>query len=250
MNVSLRTIFTEAEFNSAGNLFNYDYGRRAFRCDHYYEDGSCYGGPDGGGCSKRKKREELVSRPPEANSSRSRIRSVVPRQKRQTDDGIGCQKESSKGVDYRGNAAEVDGVACANWADDQWADDVEGEHNFCRNPTDHADGVWCKTVANTYGFCNVPKCEALITERYISCSEWHGGRAYWKWDYELPSTCESEFETYNDTLLCTIYNVQSNPRHISEILCQKDELLDLSVRTDVETYDWDGEDVTYYTAVK
>ena len=38
--------------------------------------------------------------------------------------------------------------------------------------------------------------------------------------------------------------------YISEVLCQKSELIDLSVRTDVETFDWDGDDVDYYTDVK
>ena len=218
----LKTVFTEAEFNGAGNLFMYSYGRRAFRCDHYYEDGSCYGGPDGGGCSKRKKREELVPRPPGVNSNRSRSRSLVVRQRRQTDDVIGCQKESTKGVDYRGRAAEtVDGDACLKWTEGyggEWADDVAHmahyvvEHNFCRNPNDDPNGVWCTTSTNSdtssIGYCNVPKCEPVITTRDVSCSEWHGGRAYWKWDYEIPDTCESEFD--QDSLFSIVYNVHCN----------------------------------------
>ena len=182
-------LFTEAQFPSSGSIFEYDYGRRGFRCDHYYEDGSCWGGPDGGGCSKRKKREELVSRPPEdiVNSSRS----LSARQKRQTDDVIGCQKESTNGVDYRGRAAEtVDGVACLKWTEGV----TEGEHNFCRNPNDNPNGVWCNTGPSSVGYCNVPKCDPVITTREASCSDWVGGRAYWKWDYEIPNACQSKFQ--------------------------------------------------------
>ena len=182
----MSALSTEAEFNNGDNHYTFQSGRYTFRCDHYYEDGSCYGGPDGGGCSKRKKREDIVSRPPEVNSSRI----LTARQKRQIDDVIGCQKESTKGVDYRGKAAEtVDGDACANWAEGV----TEGEHNFCRNPSDDPNGVWCKTVANTYAFCNVPKCDPLITTREAECADWIGGRAYWKWDFEIPTTCTREY---------------------------------------------------------
>ena len=38
--------------------------------------------------------------------------------------------------------------------------------------------------------------------------------------------------------------------HFPEVLCQKAELIDLSARPDVETFDWDGEDVDYATYVK
>ena len=85
----MRALSTEAEWNNGEPHYKFNAGRYTFRCDHHYEDGSCYGGPDGGGCSKRKKREELISRPPEVNSSRS----LSVRQKRQIDDVIGCQKE-------------------------------------------------------------------------------------------------------------------------------------------------------------
>jgi Kringle domain. len=187
--------FTEAEFPSSGTIFEYSSsGKRGFRCDHYYEDGSCWGGPDGGGCSKRKKREELVSRPPEdiVNISRS----LSARQKRQTDDVIGCQKESTNGVDYRGRAAEtVDGVACMKWTEGVInPPSTTSEHNFCRNPTDDPNGVWCNTGPSSTGYCNVPKCNPVITTRDVSCSEWVGGRAYWKWDYEIPNTCARKFE--------------------------------------------------------
>ena len=181
----MRALSTEAEWNNGEPHYKFNAGRYTFRCDHHYEDGSCYGGPDGGGCSKRKKREELVSRPPEVNSSRS----LSIRQKRQIDDVIGCQKESTNGVDYRGRAAEtVAGVACVKWAEGV----TEGEHNFCRNPNDDPNGVWCNTGASSTGYCNVPKCDPLITTREAECADWIGGRAYWKWDYEIPTTCTRE----------------------------------------------------------
>ena len=58
-------------------------GRRTFRCDHYYEDGSCYGGPDGGGCRKRKKREEGrggIQLRIEQGQNSSRIRSTTDKE--------------------------------------------------------------------------------------------------------------------------------------------------------------------------
>ena len=195
MVTSLQDLSSDAEFNNGDPLFRTNSGRYSFRCDHYYEDGSCLGGPDGGGCSgKRKKREDLVSRPPEyfVNSSRS----LPARQKRQTDDVIGCQKPSTNGVDYRGRAAEtVDGVACLKWTEGVIdPPSTTSEHNFCRNPNDDPNGVWCNTGPSSTGYCNVPKCDPVITTRDVSCSEWHGGRAYWKWDYEIPNACERKFE--------------------------------------------------------
>ena len=129
--------FTESEFPSSGSIYEYSSGRRGFRCDHYYEDGSCYGGPDGGGCNNRKKREEVDSRPAEDVVIRGR--DFATRWRRQIDDVIGCQKQSTNGIDYRGRAAEtVDGVPCMKWTEGV----TEDEHNFCRNPTDDPNGVW------------------------------------------------------------------------------------------------------------
>ena len=182
--------FTAAEFPSSGTIFETSSGRRGFRCDHYYEDGTCYRGPNGGdGCSKRKKREDLVS---DFNSSISLPR----REKRQTDDVIGCQKPSTNGVDYRGRAAEtVDGIPCLKWTEGVInPPSIPSEHNYCRNPTDDPNGVWCNTGPSTTGYCNVPKCDPVFTTRDVSCSEWVGGKAYWKWDYEIPDTCERKFE--------------------------------------------------------
>ena len=196
--IHLKALSADAEWNNGDDDYRYSNGRFAFRCDHYFEDGTCYGGPDGGGCSKRKKREELFSRPPEDIVIRGR--SLTARQKRQIDDVIGCQKESTNGVDYRGRAAEtVDGVACMKWTEGV----TEGEHNFCRNPTDDPNGVWCNTGPSSTGYCNVPKCDPVITTRDVSCSDWVGGRAYWKWDYEIPNTCERKFELHP----CSVHSV-------------------------------------------
>ena len=65
------------------------------------------GGPDGGGCSgKRKKREDvrvLDTRPPQEEII-SRNRSWLSMEKRQTIDIVGYQNESTEGVEYRRRA--------------------------------------------------------------------------------------------------------------------------------------------------
>ena len=197
--------FADADI-SAGNLFSNRDGRKAFRCDHIYDDGSCYGGSDGGGCSKRKKREETTTkgRQPVIEQGQNSSRSSRAREKRQTDDVIGCQKESTNGVDYRGRAAEtVDGVPCVKWTEGYGGALAElGDHNFCRNPLDINDpnGVWCTTspdlVESSINYCNVPKCDPVVTTRDVSCADWYDGRAYWKWEYTIPDNCYSEFETH------------------------------------------------------
>ena len=185
------TIFT--------TMITLNLGRYSFRCDHYYEDGSCYGGPDGGGCNKRKKREELkILEPGQPQISGNSSMAIVGRDKRQTDDVVGCQKEETNGVDYRGRADEtVDGVPCMKWTEGfggKWSS--EGEHNFCRNPSDNANGVWCTTSTNkassSIGYCNVPKCDPVIKTREVECVDWVDGRARWKWDWEIPNTCSRE----------------------------------------------------------
>ena len=187
---------------SAGNLFETRTGRRTFRCDHYYDDGSCYGGSDGGSCSKRKKRGEDERVLDRRQSQEDNVFSS--REKRQTDDVVGCQKESTNGVDYRGRAAEtVDGVPCVPWTEGYGGALAElGDHNFCRNPLDINDpnGVWCTTspdlVESSINYCNVPKCDPVVTTRDVSCADWYDGRAYWKWEYTIPDNCYSEFETH------------------------------------------------------
>ena len=182
-----KSLSTDAEWNNGDNDYRNEDDRYSFRCDHYYEDGSCYGGTDGGGCNNRKKREEVASRPAEDIVIRGR--DLATRWRRQIDDVIGCQKESTNGIDYRGRAAEtVDGVPCMKWTEGV----TEDEHNFCRNPTDDPNGVWCNTGASSTGYCNVPKCDPLITTREAECVDWIEGRAYWKWDYEIPDTCTRE----------------------------------------------------------
>ena len=171
---------------------------KGFRCDHYYEDGSCYGGPDGGDCPARKKREQqwVESSPVEKSLQHfNTSRSLSLRQKRQVDDVIGCLR--GKGTDYRGRASQtVDGVPCVKWTEGLGGrHSDQGDHNFCRNPSDNPNGVWCTTGASSFGFCDVPKCDPVVKTRNVSCSDWVSGRAYWKWDHEIPSTCQSEFQT-------------------------------------------------------
>ena len=181
---------------TAGNLFETRTGRRTFRCDHYYDDGSCYGGSDGGSCRKRKKRGEDERVLDRRQSQEDNVFSS--REKRQTDDVVGCQKESTNGVDYRGRAAEtVEGVACLKWTEGHggdWAD--VGEHNFCRNQNNYSNGVWCTVstdaASSSIGTCNVPKCDPVIATREANCVDWDGGRAYWKWDFEVPANCTRE----------------------------------------------------------
>ena len=68
------------------------------------------GGPDGGGCSgKRKKREDarvLDTRPLQEDII-NRNRSLLSMEKRQTIYIVGYQKESTQGVEYRGRADET-----------------------------------------------------------------------------------------------------------------------------------------------
>ena len=117
----------------------------------------------------------------------------------------GCQKHSTLGVDYTGNVAEnALGVACIKWSlitPVGWITEAvtklgePGDHNYCRNypggPSPH--GVYCfhSLTENPTHCSQVPWCHQTET-RNFTCTNWIAGRAYWKWDYEVPATCLSE----------------------------------------------------------
>ena len=79
---------------------------------------------------------------------------------------VGCQKKSSKGVDYSGEAEVTVGRrlckvwgALGNGASAAKADTQAG-HNSCRNPSSSDGGVWCYTVDPKvrWEYCAVPYC--------------------------------------------------------------------------------------------
>ena len=77
---------------------------------------------------------------------------------------IGCQKRSTSGRDYGGEAnTTVGGITCQKWSDSQPHNhpftDV-GDHNFCRNPNGAPGGVWCLTTDPrvVWQKCSVPLC--------------------------------------------------------------------------------------------
>jgi hypothetical protein len=79
---------------------------------------------------------------------------------------VGCQKKSSKGVDYLGEAeVTVGGRLCKMWGDLNQGKlgakaDTEAGHNSCRNPSSSGGGVWCYTVDPKvrWEYCAVPFC--------------------------------------------------------------------------------------------
>ena len=108
--------------------------------------------------------------------------------------GVGCQRSATKGADYDGIAdVTSDGTPCLKWTEGyggQWAN--QGDHNYCRNPSDDPIGVHCPTGASSVGYCNVPTCPEVYITRNFTCTDWVQDRAYWVWENEVPSTCESE----------------------------------------------------------
>ena len=112
--------------------------------------------------------------------------------------GVGCQRSSTKGADYDGIASETeDGTPCLKWTEGYnglWAS--QGEHNYCRNPSNNPNGVLCTTGPSSVGYCDVPFCPEVYTTRTFTCTDWVQNRAYWVWDHDVPAACESEW--YHD----------------------------------------------------
>ena len=84
-----------------------------------------------------------------------------------------CQVNGTKGVSYRGEVStSIEGNLCVPWSSYSWTStDLSreqfgtGDHNYCRNPSNH-DGLWCYTSENwDWGNCDhgdhghIPICE-------------------------------------------------------------------------------------------
>ena len=55
-----------------------------------------------------------------------------------------------------------DGKICQAWSGTDFTE--EGKHNYCRNPDNDPDGVWCYTnypYDRDKDYCSVPKCPKL-----------------------------------------------------------------------------------------
>ena len=110
---------------------------------------------------------------------------------------VGCQRSSTKGADYDGIASETEeGTPCLKWTEGYnglWAS--QGDHNYCRNPSNNPNGVLCTTGPSSVGYCDVPFCPEVYTTRTFTCTDWVQNRAYWVWDHDVPAACESEYMT-------------------------------------------------------
>ena len=108
--------------------------------------------------------------------------------------GVGCQRSATNGADYDGIASVTSaGTPCLKWTEGYgglWAS--QGDHNYCRNPSNNPNGVLCTTGASSVGYCDVPTCPEVYITRTFTCTDWLANRAYWVWEHEVPSTCTSE----------------------------------------------------------
>ena len=79
-------------------------------------------------------------------------------------------------MDYRGfTDTTKNGRTCQAWDSqsphshtrtvENYPDTGLGPHNYCRNPDEEDDGVWCYTTdpEERWEFCDVPDCESLPT---------------------------------------------------------------------------------------
>ena len=74
-------------------------------------------------------------------------------------------KDGKAGKNYKGSVAKtISGKECQKWSEQKpqkhGFGDV-GDHNFCRNPDDYDEGVWCYTMdkKTRWELCDVPKCD-------------------------------------------------------------------------------------------
>jgi len=83
---------------------------------------------------------------------------------------------SGNGYDYRGcKSTTVSGKTCIPWVGNPYLADATrvsddagttGHHNFCRNPSNDAGGLWCYVTGHTYvwDWCDMPKkCDESYT---------------------------------------------------------------------------------------
>ena len=68
------------------------------------------------------------------------------------------------------------GVACISWTETAFTDvnlfpdeSLEAASNFCRNPDNKDEGVWCQTGTeeSQWEYCDVPLCMGINNFSYI-----------------------------------------------------------------------------------
>ena len=91
---------------------------------------------------------------------------------------VGCQHNSTHGMDYRGTAnTTISGILCQRWSDTQPHDHHlthVGDHNHCRNPGSSLNQVWCLTSDPNIkvGYCAVPYCPPLKALDFSLDGDW------------------------------------------------------------------------------
>merc|ERR550534_1779055 len=81
-------------------------------------------------------------------------------------DGRDCLNgDDDNGKHYKGKVAKtISGYDCQWWSEQRphkHENTDVGDHNFCRNPDEHDEGVWCYTMdkKTRWELCDVPKCD-------------------------------------------------------------------------------------------
>jgi len=87
---------------------------------------------------------------------------------------IGCwpkKDRSFEGSGYRGGQnVTVSSRLCKNWKDtsyytEKYFNEGIGDHNYCRNPKENEDSVWCYKVTGGWDWCDVPTCSGCNCQK-------------------------------------------------------------------------------------
>jgi len=87
---------------------------------------------------------------------------------------IGCwpkKDREMKGSGYRGGQnVTVASIICKNWKltkywKEKYFNEGVGDHNYCRNPLEKYNRVWCYKITGGWDWCNVPTCSGCNCQK-------------------------------------------------------------------------------------
>ena len=111
-----------------------------------------------------------------------------------------------KGSGYRGGQnVTVASIICKNWKltkywKEKYFNEGVGDHNYCRNPLEKYNRVWCYKITGGWDWCNVPTCSGCncqkVTDTEFELTDMDYDLKSGK-IVEMPPTVVSTKEIYN-----------------------------------------------------